>query len=121
MGDLGQPLEMREVERSWRADRQAHAMQRQGIKLADRLQAPMRRSARAHIVLGVNFKKSELRLRFDDRVEMLGLETDAHGAGAVPPIVDSHALLLRRLLEARRWRFFAAGTGRVTRGRPRAL
>ncbi len=72
------------VERPGRADRQADAVQRQRIKLADRVEAAMRRAARAHIVFRVDFEKPKLWTRLDDRLEMLGLEPDADARRAKP-------------------------------------
>ena len=65
------------VERAGRADRQADAVQRKRIKLADRVEAAVRRAAAAHVVFRVDFEKPKLRARIDDRLEMLGLEPDA--------------------------------------------
>ena len=75
--DRREPLQMRLVERSGRADRQADAVQRQRVKLADGVEAAMRRAARAHVVFRVDLEKPKLRPGFDDRLEMLGLESDA--------------------------------------------
>ena len=43
LGDRGQALKMGAVEISRRADRQPDPVQRQGVKLADRVEATMRR------------------------------------------------------------------------------
>ena len=77
LGDRREPLKMRAIERSRRADRQADAVQRKRVALADRVEPAMRRAARAHVVFRVDFEKPKLRTRFDDRVEMLRLETHA--------------------------------------------
>ena len=88
---------MRLVERPGRADRQADAVQRQRIELADRVQAAMWRAARAHIVFRVDFEKPKLWPRLDDRLEMLGLEPDADASSAKPSrrtmIRDGHGFL----------------------------
>src|SRR5215475_13069771 len=78
LGDRRQPFEMRLIERAGRADRQADAVQREGIALADGVEPAMRRAARAHVVFRVDFEKPKLWRRVDDRLEMLRLETDAH-------------------------------------------
>ena len=82
LGDRREPLKMRAIERSRRADRQADAVQRKRVALADRVEPPMRRAARPHVVFRVHLEKSKLRTRFDDRVEMLRLETHADAARA---------------------------------------
>ena len=94
LGDRGEPLKMSAVERPGRADREADAVQRQRIELADRIEAAMRRAARAHIVLRVDLEKPKLRTRVEDRLEMLGLEADADAGGGQAPrrttIRDGH-------------------------------
>ena len=80
--DRRQPLEMRLVQRPRRADRQADAVQRQRVTLADGVEAAMRRAARAHVVFRVDLEKPKLRARFHDRLEVLGLESDADAPAA---------------------------------------
>ena len=75
---------MRAVQRSGRADREADAVQRERIAFADRLEPPVRRPARAHVVLGVDFEEAEVRAGLEDGVEMLGLEADADAAEPRP-------------------------------------
>ena len=77
--DARQSGEMGAVERPGRADRQADAVQRKRIAAADRLEPTVRRTARAHVVLGVNLEKAEFGTRIQDGVEMLGLEAHADG------------------------------------------
>ncbi len=84
-GDCGESLQMGAVERPGRADRQADAVQGQGVALPDRVEAAVRRAAGAHVVFRVDFEKPKLWPRFDDRLEMLGLEPDADGSSAKPP------------------------------------
>src|SRR5580698_7486371 len=61
----------------------------------------MRRAARAHVVLGVDFEKPKLWARFDDRLEMLGLETNADarqvGDPRIAKVGDRHPQLLSGL------------------------
>jgi hypothetical protein len=58
---------MRPVERPLAADRHAYAVQRDGIVAPYGFEGPMRGSASAHIVLGVDFEESTLRTFGDDR------------------------------------------------------
>src|SRR5271166_3046268 len=76
-GDGGEPAEVHAVERAWRADRQAHAVQKERITFANRFEPPVRRSAGAHVVLRMHFEEAECGTALDHRVEMLGLEADA--------------------------------------------
>ena len=59
------------------ADRQADPVDRKRIVLPQRRQLPMRRTARAHVILGVDFKETQRRAGFADGGEMFGLEADA--------------------------------------------
>src|SRR5258708_39979956 len=52
------------VERLHRADRQAHAVERQGIALAQRGKLRMRRPAGAHVILRVHLEEADW-LRLD--------------------------------------------------------
>ena len=72
-----QALEVRAVERTFGADRQADAMQRQRIAVADRRQIAVRRPAGAHVVLGVDLEPADIRLLGQDRRVVLGLQADA--------------------------------------------
>jgi hypothetical protein len=45
----------------------------------------MRRAAGAHVILRVDFEKPKLRTGVDNRLEMLGLEPDAHARRAKRP------------------------------------
>ena len=45
----------------------------------------MRRAAGAHVVFRVDFEKPKLGTRVDDRLEMLGLESDADAWRAESP------------------------------------
>ena len=121
--DRRQPLEMRLVQRPRRADRQADAVQRQRVTLADGVEAAMRRAARAHVVFRVDLEKSKLRARFHDRLEMLGLESDADARRAGRPRISTIGVGHARLqgLVARRDGVcvFAGAPRRVTSGGPR--
>src|SRR5271155_2636616 len=72
-------------------------MQGQRIALPDGVEAAMRRAAGAHVVLRVDFEKSEPGTRVDDRLEMLGLEPDADARRAKPlkrtMVRDGHGFL----------------------------
>ncbi len=79
----------------------------------------MRRAARAHVVLRVDFEKPKLWARFDDRLEMLGLETNADarrgGAPRIAKVGDRHPQLLSGLAPS--WAsatIFAVAPRRVT-------
>ncbi len=85
-GDRREPLKMGAVEGTGRADRQANPVQRQRVKLADRVEAAMRRAAGAHVVFRVDFEKPKLGPRVDDRLEMLGFESDADAAARRAPL-----------------------------------
>jgi hypothetical protein len=85
LGDRREPLQMRPVERSGRADRQANPVERQRVALANGVDAAMRRAAGAHVILRVDFEKPKLRTGVDNRLEMLGLEPDAHARRAKRP------------------------------------
>src|SRR5271168_5009280 len=82
----------------------------------------MRRAARAHVVLRVDFEKTKLWPRFDDRLEMLGLETDADPWRAEGPGISTigggHGRLSRPLL-INGVGVFAGAPGRVTSDGPR--
>ena len=67
-------FEMRLVQWMRGADRHAHAVQRNGIVSADGVQRPMRRTAGAHIVLGVDLEEAAHLGRLENRRQMLGLE-----------------------------------------------
>jgi hypothetical protein len=64
------------IQRAYRADRQAHAMQRQRIKLADRRKITMRRPARAHVIFGMNLEKADIRGGFKHCAPMFGAQPD---------------------------------------------
>ena len=57
----------------------------------------MRRAAGAHVVFRVDFEKPKPWTRVDDRLEMLGLESDADGSSAKRPwrtmVRDGHGFL----------------------------
>ena len=61
LGHAREPCEVGGVQRSRRADRQADAVQRERVERADRLEPPVRRTARAHVVLGVDLEEAESR------------------------------------------------------------
>ena len=56
---------------------------------------PVRRTAGAHVVLGVDLEKAEPRSGVDDGVEMLGLETDADAGGDTARVECRHVTLSR--------------------------
>src|SRR5215475_14017561 len=65
------------VERLHRADRQADAVERQGIALAQRGKLRMRRPARTHVILRVHLEEANW-LRLDENgAKMYRLEADA--------------------------------------------
>src|SRR4051794_16946197 len=66
--------QVRLVERLRSADRHADAVQRQRMIAADRFQRAVRRSARAHVVFGMDLEEAGLRTAGEDRVEMFVLE-----------------------------------------------
>ena len=80
LGDPGESLKMRAVQRFGRTDRQANAVQRERIAFADRLEPPVWRTAGAHIVLSVDFEEAEIRAPLENGVEMFGLEANADAA-----------------------------------------
>src|SRR5215468_10843918 len=69
------------VERLHRADRQANAVERQGIALAQGGKLRMRRPARAHVILRVHLEEADW-LRLDENgAKMHRLEADASTRG----------------------------------------
>src|SRR5262245_33352741 len=70
-------LEMILIERPIGADRETNAVERKRILLANGRQIAMRRAARAHVVLCMNFEEANVRLRVDNGAVMLGLQPDA--------------------------------------------
>src|SRR5216683_7150592 len=62
------------VERPLAADRQAHAVQRDGIVASHGFEGAMRRSARAHVVLGMNFEEATPLALGANRSQMFVLE-----------------------------------------------
>jgi hypothetical protein len=60
-------------------------VERQRVALANGVDAAMRRAAGAHVILRVDFEKPKLRTGVDNRLEMLGLEPDAHARRAKRP------------------------------------
>lgn len=75
-----QALQMRAVERSVDADRQADAMQRQREALVQMRELRMRAAAFAHVILGMNLDEADRARVGDQALEMIRLESDA-GAG----------------------------------------
>ncbi len=69
------------VERARRADRQSDTMDRQRVTLAQLPQHGVRRSARAHIILGMHLDEPDRLFACKDCVEMLRLEADAGSRG----------------------------------------
>jgi hypothetical protein len=69
------------VKRTVRTDRQSHAVQRERIIGADRCEVTMRRTAGAHVVLGMHFEEPEWRAGFEDLVVMGSLQPDAGPRG----------------------------------------
>src|SRR5215467_15514639 len=58
-----EPLEMRLIERLRAADRHANAVERNRVVLADFVKRSMGWTASAHVVFGVDFKRSDLASR----------------------------------------------------------
>src|SRR5260370_19415964 len=75
-----EPLEMPFIKRLRAADRHANAVKRNGVVLADLVKRSMRRTAGAHVVLGVDFKEAISPLVGQDRLQMFVLETRANTA-----------------------------------------
>ena len=71
-----QSREVRAIEGPVRPDRQADAMQRERVTLANRGQVPVRRAAGAHIIFRMNFKKAHIGPRLEDLAIVLRLEPD---------------------------------------------
>jgi hypothetical protein len=65
---------MRAIERSRAADRHADAVQREGVISSQSFQHAMRRSARTHVILGVDLEEAALWAFVEDFGEVLGLE-----------------------------------------------
>jgi hypothetical protein len=80
-----QPAEMGLVERPSGADRQADAVQRQRIGLADHGQATVRRPTGAHVVLRVDFEEADLGQRVHDFAVVLMLEPNSGARRNRPP------------------------------------
>ena len=76
-----QAAEMRAIERLSAADRQADAMDREGRISAQTHRAARAEPAGAHVILGVDFEKSDIARRGYDVREMRALETDASASG----------------------------------------
>ena len=68
-------FEMRLVQWTRAADRHAHAVQRNRIVSADRLERAMRRTAGAHVVFGMDFEEATGLRAVEDGRQMLWLET----------------------------------------------
>ena len=68
LDETAEARKMRPVERLRTADRHAHAVQRHRMVAAEALQRAMRRSARAHVVLGMDFEEAALRSFGEDRL-----------------------------------------------------
>src|ERR1700759_2823844 len=81
--EIAETDKMRLVEGLGASDRHADAVERHGMVAADGLERTMRRSAGAHIVLGMNFEESALFAFVQDRREMLVFEA-APGKTANP-------------------------------------
>src|SRR6266513_1502447 len=80
IAQLFEPREMVAIERPHRADRQPDTMHRQRIAFSQSSKLRMRRSARAHVILGVNLDEPDRVCRRENVAKMRGLEADA-GAG----------------------------------------
>lgn len=72
--ELPEPTQMIFVQRAIAADRQAEAVERQRILLADGRKVAMRRPSRTHVVLGMDLEETDIRRRIDDQAIVLGLE-----------------------------------------------
>jgi hypothetical protein len=70
-----QPLQMHPIERASAADRKANAMHRQRVVCANPVQEVMRRTARAHVILGVDLEEIDSVETGKDIPGMLGLKT----------------------------------------------
>ena len=78
---MPEALEVVPVEGPGGADRQADPVQRQRIALADGAEIAMRRTAGAHVVLGMDLEPADIGLARQDRLVVLGLEADADARG----------------------------------------
>jgi hypothetical protein len=72
---IAKAREMRDFQRAGSANRHAHAVNGDGIGLADRRERPMRRAAGAHIVFGVNFEETVLQPVRENCRQVFVLET----------------------------------------------
>jgi hypothetical protein len=96
--------QVRSIERSIAADRQADAVDGQGA-LAHRIQIAVRWAAGAHVVFGMDFEKAHARARPQNRLVVLGLQADASPVDAgivdVERTIRAHRVFLvgRRLEE----------------------
>src|SRR5437868_14399472 len=68
------------VQRTFSANRQADAMQRQRILLADQSQEVMERAASDHVVFSVNFEETEVGPGTEHFTKVLGLEPQSGAA-----------------------------------------
>src|SRR5215813_5143592 len=66
--------EVNRIERLGTADRHAYAVQRNRMIVADALKRLMRRSAGAHVVLGVHLEETRQRAFCEDRIQVFVLE-----------------------------------------------
>src|SRR5882724_5392608 len=95
--EVPEASQMRLVERLRSADRHAHAVQRHRMVAPYGFERAMRWSARAHIVLGMDFEEAALLAFREDRGKMLVLEARAREAA------DRHDWKAKRNCRRRRW------------------
>ncbi len=74
LNERAEAREMRLVQALRAADRHAHAMQRNSMVATDGFEGAMRRTAGAHVVLGVDLEKAARLWAREDRLQVLGLE-----------------------------------------------
>jgi hypothetical protein len=72
-----QPRQVRLVERAVGSDRKTDTVQRNGIVRGNRSQVAMRRAAVSHVVLGMDFEKTEIGFAVEDFSVVLRLEAEA--------------------------------------------
>jgi hypothetical protein len=82
--DAFQPFQVVAIERGCTADRQADTVDRQRMISANPVQEVMRRTARAHVVLGVNLEEIDAAGAGQDVVAMLGFKPDSGEQWCIP-------------------------------------
>jgi hypothetical protein len=71
---FGEALQMLHIQRPFSTDGQADTVQRQRILLADQTEKMMKRAAGDHVVFGVDFEETDVRLCTQHFTKVPGLE-----------------------------------------------